>query len=499
MRKTLVLSIILFTIAFASVATNLIINVTTSIGVNYNDFDVYFSASYENGTKNNRLIKDDRHIVFSHSMSLVGEKYTLEYDVTNGSREYDANVSINCTNGNEHLKIVNDFDERSTLLATKTRTGVLTIELVTAYVEDTEFNITCEIINTATERDSISDGIPNDKFRPIQIADVLKSKYKGDISLIDFNTPADDTETGVYKTIGEENKDVYFYRGNVIDNNVMFAGFCWKIIRTTETGGTKLIYNGEFNYDGWGCVNNKPEIGISKWNDSNSDNAYIGYMYGKTGSNNYNDTHANINNSTIKTYIDTWYKNNLKDTSYEEYLEDAVWCNDRSTISGGENNAFGPLYGTLGYQTNPTAYGVVGRSSYYTTNVQPNLICPNENDKFTTSKENGNGDLTYPIGLLTMDEYALAGYTSNYKIDGSTKTPEESSVPETNYLYTGNWEWSLSPVYMDSINAGVGDVSTGLSNSTVSNTRGVRPSITLKPTNRIIDGDGTAKNPFIIG
>ncbi len=37
---------------------------------------------------------------------------------------------------------------------------------------------------------------------------------------------------------------VIYYRGNVT-NNVYFEGHCWQIIRTTETGGTKLVYNGE--------------------------------------------------------------------------------------------------------------------------------------------------------------------------------------------------------------------------------------------------------------
>ena len=38
---------------------------------------------------------------------------------------------------------------------------------------------------------------------------------------------------------------VYYYRGAVENNNAIFANKCWKIVRTTDTGGTKLIYNGE--------------------------------------------------------------------------------------------------------------------------------------------------------------------------------------------------------------------------------------------------------------
>ena len=72
---------------------------------------------------------------------------------------------------------------------------------------------------------------------------------------IDFSKISGDTDNdniidngeGLYIRSGTEN-DAYpivYYRGAVEDNNVYFAGKCWQIIRTTETGGTKLIYNGE--------------------------------------------------------------------------------------------------------------------------------------------------------------------------------------------------------------------------------------------------------------
>ena len=41
--------------------------------------------------------------------------------------------------------------------------------------------------------------------------------------------------------------NVYYYNhglNNSSKNNVLFAGFCWKIVRTTATGGVKLLYNG---------------------------------------------------------------------------------------------------------------------------------------------------------------------------------------------------------------------------------------------------------------
>lgn len=42
----------------------------------------------------------------------------------------------------------------------------------------------------------------------------------------------------------ENGQDVYYFRGQIANNNVIWAGKCWKIVRTTATGGTKMIYNG---------------------------------------------------------------------------------------------------------------------------------------------------------------------------------------------------------------------------------------------------------------
>ena len=52
---------------------------------------------------------------------------------------------------------------------------------------------------------------------------------------------------GVYLRAGTENDDypIMYYRGAVEDNNVIFNNKCWEAVRTTDTGGVKLIYNGE--------------------------------------------------------------------------------------------------------------------------------------------------------------------------------------------------------------------------------------------------------------
>ena len=42
----------------------------------------------------------------------------------------------------------------------------------------------------------------------------------------------------------EKGQDVYYFRGEVDNNNVVWADKCWLIVRTTYSGGVKMIYNG---------------------------------------------------------------------------------------------------------------------------------------------------------------------------------------------------------------------------------------------------------------
>ncbi len=204
-RKIIGILFVLFlVVGFAAVTSTLVINGNARIASNKEDFDVYFSASFENGKKRNSLIKDDTHIVFDYDISMVGDIYTLEYDVTNGSREYDAKVSINCTNSTEYLGITNEFDEETNLLATETRKGTLKIELIKAYAgETTDINISCEIVGSAVSREEVSDGTPADK---------VKSAWE----ITEDNDNNGEVSVGDLITLGSESFYVYNIEGDNI-------------------------------------------------------------------------------------------------------------------------------------------------------------------------------------------------------------------------------------------------------------------------------------------
>ena len=298
----------------------------------------------------------------------------------------------------------------------------------------------------------------------------------------DFNTTFTETNTGtLYKATesiaGNTPKDVYYFAGDAKNNWVKFGGFYWRIIRTNYDGSIRLLYSGTSHNTTAGY------IGTSKFNTSTNDPMYVGYKYGTTDS--LENNRLNTNDSTIKTYIDNWYNNNL--SSYSKYIStEAIYCNDRELVPEST------------YKTDGTAfyYAPFGRLN---TNKTPTYNCTNIKDAFSGS--NSEAKLTYPIGLMTADEIAYAG--------GKAIT----SLPSPYAWYylnsaggsiTGSTIWcSLSPSYWLGSLSGVWVVygfglPGYLNGNSVAATYAVRPAISLKSCIKYSTGNGTANNPYTI-
>ncbi|MDY3757376.1 MAG: hypothetical protein SO009_03665, partial [Bacilli bacterium] len=316
------------------------------------------------------------------------------------------------------------------------------------------------------------------------------------------------------------------FRGNVQNNFVSFAGMCWRIVRITGDGSIKLAL---YDYSSANCTNTGNDLAFArysgttyktKFNENRDDNAYVGFMYGTPKSSTYAATHANINKSTILQNLETWYKAKL--TAYTEKLADTVWCNDKSTVKNVTMNIFDSADGVLnkesmpfpglGYQKEMTMYGSGIRNmgveqsgaENFTYGTGPSLICPKDNDggklsKFTVDDTvNGNGNLDYKIGLLTVDEMVLAGMATgpvfvNNNYDETSVTSYLRS--NANYYY-----WTLSPFYFRDVGAGVWRSGGGglLGDAYVGYSCALRPIVSLKSATTISGGNGTASSPFVI-
>ena len=285
----------------------------------------------------------------------------------------------------------------------------------------------------------------------------------------------------------------YYFRGAVTNNYVEFANKCWRIVRVGGDGSVKLILHND-NPTGAAnpcdAANNSTSAAFARYsgttytsafNSSYNDNASVGFKYGTVGSSTYEATHANTNNSTILTNLETWYTNNLK--TYESVIDDNVWCNDKTNIIDTTFNPYGySNVNGLGYGTNRTYYGATQRlvsTSNSAGGTGPSLKCNGELSKITSK-----------IGLITADELAFAGYA--YAQNNTTTYLQENA--------TDTYWWSLSPDYFIgsfarvwSVNGSIGN----FGNYHVGSTFGVRPSISLKPSTNVT-GNGTSDSPFII-
>ena len=394
------------------------------------------------------------------------KRTTMKYALTTSSDSCvngliaNGNFS-NAVVGNDIWIVKNDYDNITQTSSTYTKTYYLYIWLDEAETQNLSGSITVNMKGTSSNNPSLT------KEANISLGDPGTLYYEIENSAdktttIDFSKTSDASSTnGIYMTKDTDSGiPVYYYRGNV-NNRVIFANFCWRIVRTTETGGVKLIYDGIPSNKTCNNTGESTTIGSSAFNTSNNDAKYVGYMYGSS----IDDT-ANTTDSTIKTVIDKWYKANM--TNYTSQLEDTIFCNDRSYTT--ENTT---LY-----------FGVRKRLM---TNKTPTLKCQNTKDKFTVEASNGNGNLTYPVGLMTSDEIAYAGGVY--------------SIANTSFYLYNTDMWNLTPYYFTSSTArSLPLYSSGTLGYTdiVNNSHGVRPVLSLKQGAAISSGNGTSTSPYIV-
>lgn len=317
-------------------------------------------------------------------------------------------------------------------------------------------------------------------------------------------------------------------------NYVRLGDTCWRIVRTTGSGGVKMIYNGSYSGGNTAnsCANTQgnAQPASAKYNDASSTVAgttYTGLYYqnmhavGYTYSNvpdstttnttlstllgsSGNDTTTNTNDSIIKKYIETgWYQQNM--TNYTSLLEpNAGYCNDRTVF---DNTS---PYTQQAESTNVIPYGngISDLTQYnfgsYTRNYVVNatrtltLSCPRGVvDLYsTTTASGGNGQLTYPVALITADEAALSG--SGGRTSASTYSSNYSSG---SFLRSGSAFWLLSPYIRGMFGGAYGfslRTNGAFNGDYVYNTYGVRPSISLKLGTTASSGSGTATDPWVV-
>ena len=365
--------------------------------------------------------------------------------------------------------------------------------------------------------------------------------FRGNVldNYVSFSTYSEDIYAGYMQNSGIE----HYYKSLLeCQNDANYNNDCtlihkkgdpiiWRIVRINGDGSIKIATN--------------DALQLIEFNSNRDDNAYVGYMYGMTNQTEtnvnqciklnsdgtsaevditntteetcianggkwaptpYDATHVNVVSSTIKTTLENWYKTNIVDTNNSNYVADTLFCNDKTLASSsiGENNT------AKGYGKNQTYYSSMERLKYssgitYITTSKPTFECAenakNTYSRYTVSETtllNGNktnGNLTYPIGLLSADEVAYAGAYAY------------SQENLTYYLHTlvlKNTMWLMSPnLYLGTGSASEGFV--GYNNGVLNFVRpvstsnfSIHPVINLKNDTLLYKGDGTEANPYQI-
>lgn len=165
--------------------------------------------------------------------------------------------------------------------------------------------------------------------------------------------------------------------------------------------------------------------------------------------------------------------------NYTKYLENTNWCNEREFGDGSlASKDTSTIWG--GYAPHSIAY------TRLTSRSAPKLTCDYERDRLNTNITGFN----YPVALLTLDEYIIAGgyRTSNKNFYLYTNQKVYTLTPRTYYAF------SSSNYYINDD----GNVDGNSSDYDNKLSFGVRPAISLKNGIRTDGGTGTPEDPYII-
>ena len=234
------------------------------------------------------------------------------------------------------------------------------------------------------------------------------TKYDGDVT----------DEVG--KTVRASN--VYFDRCSN-KRNVIFGNQCWQVIRTTETGGIKLIYNGE-------PVNGKCESsremhkGIVGKNN-NYQTLSSSYLYGSSFTYDLSTNEFTLSDTITSTWSDSTYEDLIGMFTCKTTSDN---CSTLYQINGYKSNTQG--YSSA-YIITDTNYGQIGKSSYNAFYKSPSRVGYMFNKSYETStvKPGTNTSKFGSTFTYSNGTYTLSGTTQNI----SNWSSEYNQINNTHY------------------------------------------------------------------
>ncbi len=452
----------------------------------------YFTVDIEGESKDIVLetFNENTNIIFNDTSNVsmvnayTGEDIVKTFTIENTSNfpiYYDINIA-NVTNNFEYMNDLvytlesdNNGAYRETSIMPEKDSVISSYILIKPHVKQS-YKMTITFLKTDTDQSknmnkTYSSNISITPSKNINVGELIyKDNTLGKLIVDSLNNNKEDIEGVFYTNSSINGVTTYYYKGsNILKNNLILDNKCYKILRTTEDFGIRIIYNGEYIDNK--CSEEKIIETKSVFNNKSNYNAYVGYMYGDASSNNYKSEHNNINSSIIKNNTEKWYTDNFKNNNL--ISNTSIYCNNRKTS---EFKDSGVLYTTLGYSNNNTGY-------IDSNMLSPSFDCIQNEDKFSVL-EPGNQALNNPVGLVTLDELLYAGVS-----DENTE----------NFLYSTDSYYTMTPAYYNGSDAYNFSIINGkISKTKVNESLGIRPVITLNKDTKIKSGDGSEMSPFRI-
>lgn len=297
-----------------------------------------------------------------------------------------------------------------------------------------------------------------------------KNSHWAELSPVTLTTPGIENSLEDESILSLTNDDLgisYYFRGNVDNNYVNFAGLCWRIIRIEGDGSIRMSLSNV--------------SGVCSTNMSNTSALAPSNAYGYTTDSKGNVIADYEASNGIYQFLQTWF-NNKGIVNYSDKLKSFETCLGDITTgydSNGIKLTTMEKYNELA--NNRRIYTETGRR-YYGKGDDPNptLLCGVYGSKTSPAK----------ISTYSMDEMAFAGGTSNRG--------------NSSYFYlldnANNTSWTSSYGFDDGATVyafRLGNIGNGASTS-ITTALFTRPVISLIPGTISNYGDGTITTPYEI-
>ena len=483
-----------------------------TIDINLNNDLIEVGDVYPTHTKTDLYYK-----IGTTSVTETTDKTTILKD--NYVVTYEANTPTGCVvSGVPSSKVYSVFDTVRLDDSVPTCTGYQFKEwkIVTDNVERVgnnqfimpESNVTIKPIWKRVELAKSTDG----KISKVQtLYKLMADNSIGLDTNIDFSSKPTDENSGIY-TVSSTKDDKYpihYYRGNINNNNVLFANFCWKMVITTSTGGVKLIYNGLPNnfdegipilQDQYTNVTNDItypydyDLATNKWTSTNKTHSSTGTIsfsvtkpgtyilsYSVSSEAKYDKVYFYKDNVELK--VDSGTNSSsislgeltpsnvimvkyTKDGSGSKGSDSVTFSIDRSTgniirqcISTGVDSQIGKSEFTTDY-TSPSSvgymYGTSYKMSYSASSPSVDIL---SKSWINSSSNFYYGDsITYSNGIYTLSNATQKIWSDNYKdLVGYYTCRSNSTTCSTVYYISGT---DGGTQYVLSLSSGVTDPTT---------------------------------------